>query len=199
MCEDLIIWLFDYLGRSEGAGPKRRRSRPILKTKNRDMLLKEKLSRETGNRIHFYREGMFWKLYNQSAFNFSQRVKQYLLKKKYVKELKESIVTMGFPDVVLKENLERLKEYTLSVNVSDKVVEVELKEELPGYQEWFENVKEAEEVKEKVQPIVVTAMPDSEKEQILKDIRDFPILQKTPLEVQMFFIELQNRVMKLGK
>lgn len=160
------------------------------------MLLKEKLSRETGNQIHFYREGMFWKLYNQSAFNFSQRVKQYLLKKKYVKELKQPIVTMGFPDVVLKENLERLKEYTLSVSVSDKVVEVVLKEELPGYPEWFEGVKEAEEIKEKV-PAVIVAPPDSEGEQILKDIRDFPILQKTPLEVQMFFIELQNRVMKL--
>lgn len=168
------------------------------------MLLKEKLSRETGNRIHFYREGMFWKLYNQSAFNFSQRVKQYLLKKKYVKELKGWIVTMGFPDVVLKENLERLREYTLSVNVSEKVVEVELKEELPGYQEWFEGVREevkglkgVREVKE--EETVPVVGNEDEKEQILKDIRDFPILQKTPLEVQMFFIELQNRVVKLGK
>lgn len=165
------------------------------------MILKEKLSRETGNRIHFYREGMFWKLYNQSAFNFSQRVKQYLLKKKYIKEVKCWIVTMGFPDVVLKENLERLQEYTLSVNVSAKVVEVELKEELPGYQEWFEEVKEdVKEVREvKEVGIVGGGENEVEKEQILKDIRDFPILQKTPLEVQMFFIELQNRVVKLDK
>ena len=165
------------------------------------MLLKEKLSRETGNRIHFYREGMFWKLYNQSAFNFSQRVKQYLLKKKYIKEVKSWIVTMGFPDAVLKENLERLREYTLSVNVSEKVVEVELKEGLPGYQEWFEEVKEevkgVREVKEEgTVPVVGN---EDEKERILKDIRDFPILQKTPLDVQMFFIELQNRVVKLDK
>ncbi|MDE6878854.1 MAG: hypothetical protein K2P54_07100 [Odoribacter sp.] len=165
------------------------------------MLLKEKLSRETGNQIHFYREGMFWKLYNQSAFNFSQRVKQYLLKKKYIKEVKSWIVTMGFPDVVLKENLERLREYTLSVNVSEKVVEVELKEGLPGYQEWFEEVKEevkgVREVKEEgTVPVVGN---EDEKERILKDIRDFPILQKTPLDVQMFFIELQNRVVKLDK
>ncbi|MCX4292010.1 MAG: hypothetical protein OSJ36_09515 [Odoribacter sp.] len=165
------------------------------------MLLKEKLSRETGNRIHFYREGMFWKLYNQSAFNFSQRVKQYLLKKKYIKEVKSWIVTMGFPDVVLKENLERLREYTLSVNVSEKVVEVELKEGLPGYQEWFEEIKEevkgVREVKEEgTVPVVGN---EDEKERILKDIRDFPILQKTPLDVQMFFIELQNRVVKLDK
>lgn len=164
------------------------------------MLLKEKLSREKGNRIHFYREGMFWKLYNQSAFNFSQRVKQYLLKKKYIKELKETIVTMGFPDMVLKENLERLEEYTVSVNISDKVVEVELKEELSGYREWFEGIKEAEEVKEKLpSEVLVKSQPDNEREQILKDIRDFPILQKTPLEVQMFFIELQNRVVKSEK
>ena len=165
------------------------------------MLLKEKLSRETGNRIHFYREGMFWKLYNQSAFNFSQRVNQYLLKKKYIKEVKSWIVTMGFPDVVLKENLERLREYTLSVNVSEKVVEVELKEGLPGYQEWFEEIKEevkgVREVKEEgTVPVVGN---EDEKERILKDIRDFPILQKTPLDVQMFFIELQNRVVKLDK
>lgn len=165
------------------------------------MLLKEKLSRETGNRIHFYREGMFWKLYNQSAFNFSQRVKQYLLKKKYIKEVKSWIVTMGFPDVVLKENLERLREYTLSVNVSEKVVEVELKEGLPSYQEWFEEIKEevkgVREVKEEgTVPVVGN---EDEKERILKDIRDFPILQKTPLDVQMFFIELQNRVVKLDK
>lgn len=164
------------------------------------MLLKEKLSREKGNRIHFYREGMFWKLYNVSAFNFSQRVKQYLIKKKYVKELKESIVTMGFPDVVLKENLKRLESFTEKVDVSEKVVEVVLKEELPGYQEWFDGIKDSEEVKPKPvslpQPV---AVDHSERERILKDIREFPLLQKTPLEVHMFFVEIQNRVMKLEK
>ena len=102
---------------------------------------------------------------------------------------------------MLKENLERLREYTLSVNVSEKVVEVELKEGLPGYQEWFEEIKEevkgVREVKEEgTVPVVGN---EDEKERILKDIRDFPILQKTPLDVQMFFIELQNRVVKLDK
>lgn len=162
------------------------------------MLLKEKLAREKADRIYLYREGMFWKLYNVSAFNFSQRVKQYLLKKKYVKEVKETIVTMGFPDVVLKDNLERLKDFTASVQVSEKVVEVVLKEELPGYEEWFKEVRETEE--EKPKPVTVRPLEnaDSEKERILKDLRDFPILQKTPLEVQMFFVELQNRVAKLN-
>ena len=66
-----------------------------------------------------------------------------------------------------------MREYTLSVNVSEKVVEVELKEGLPGYQEWFEEVKEevkgVREVKEEgTVPVVGN---EDEKERILKDIQ----------------------------
>ncbi len=175
------------------------------------MLVREKVKRENPLRINLYKEGMFWKAYNYSAFNFSRLVRVYALKKKYVKELKEWIVTVGFPDTVLKSCLQKLSPLTERVNITDNLVEIDLKEgeeleelrKMPEkkwceqeYQEWFDAA--AEEIAEKRETVVtspvVSEWNEEEAVNVLKDLRDFPILQKSPLEVQLFMIELQNRL-----
>lgn len=158
------------------------------------MLLREKIVREQANRIQFYREGLFWKLYNRSAFNFSMLVKPYAVKKKYFKELKEEIVSIGFPDAILKEILEKLKSISVAIQASDKVVEVELKETVEGYEEWFERIKVTEDkIVEKSDNKEILAGAEG----ILRELREFPIMQKTPLEVQLFVLDLQNKLKKI--
>lgn len=162
------------------------------------MLLKEKLKQEDPERIFLYREGMFWKMYNISAFNFIRKVKVYAVKKKYVKEVKEVVASIGFPDAILKDNLERLRPLSKAINVSEKIIEIELNESVEGYRDWFDQtVVERNEIKvitERELEKVNVKEENFRGEDILKELRDFPIMQKTPIEVQMFVVELQGKL-----
>lgn len=167
------------------------------------MLVKEKISREKGDLISLYREGLFWKLYNVSAYNFSRLVKPYAVKKKYIKEIKEIVVSIGFPDVLLTGNLDKLKPFSSFVNVTENMIEIGLAEPLEGYQEWFdqqdimpEKFPNPENKKEKKEEEISKNehCNDTTSEQIIKELRSFPLMQKTPLEVQMFVLELQKKL-----
>lgn len=161
--------------------------------------------------MNFYKEGMFWKAYNYSAFNFSYLVKEYTLKRRYIKELGDFVVSIGFPDAVMKESVERVRKLAGRVEVTDVTVEIELvvgerlnemrRMPVTGWSEevfrsWFNAV--AEESRERPAGVVkiVPDVNEGEMMSVLKELRDYPILQKSPLEVQMFVIELQNRLKK---
>lgn len=64
------------------------------------MILQEILATERRNteRIYLHREGVFWKLYEQSAFAFIHRISRYRATKRFVKYLDTEVVTIGFPD-----------------------------------------------------------------------------------------------------
>ncbi|MDR0982704.1 MAG: hypothetical protein LBM07_05630 [Culturomica sp.] len=169
------------------------------------MLLRDKIDSEKPSSLNLYKEGMFWKAYNYSAYNFSRLVKVYVVKKKYVKEMKSEVVSVGFPDKMLKEFVFRMQELCGNLDVSETEVGGVLADELPadyeqGYLDWFSACKCAEVVRQDTihlpTPLPSPPLGDGAKE-ILKSLRDFPILQKSPLDVQMFLIDLQERLKKL--
>ena len=51
---------------------------------------------EAGN-IILYKEGNFWKAYEQSAYLFVKNIKEYLVQKKYLKIVSSEVVSLGFP------------------------------------------------------------------------------------------------------
>lgn len=164
------------------------------------MTLKEKIEREKPDQINLYREGMFWKLYNRSAFHFFRLIKPYLVKKKYIKELKTEIVCMGFPHSILTDILNRLQTLSVSIEQEEKEITVRLKESPDGYENWFGQFQIAEKEEEM---ITTSINPISEKscsvmESIIQALRDFPIMQKTPLEVQLFVLQLQEQLKSAG-
>lgn len=159
------------------------------------MTLKEKIEHENPNQIHLYREGMFWKAYNQSAFHFFRLIKPYLVKKRYVKELKTEIVSMGFPHSILDDMLERLESVSVSTEKGEKEICICLQAPQTGYEEWFQQF----EVEEKSDSPNRVGSPVPEPDihitkGIIQALRDFPIMQKTPLEVQLFVLQLQEQL-----
>lgn len=56
--------------------------------------LVEVLSKEQDNThtIYFYREGVFYKAYEQSAYLFVHHVKPFQVKKRFVKSVKREVV-----------------------------------------------------------------------------------------------------------
>lgn len=61
--------------------------------------LQEILKTESENidKIHFYREGVFYKAYERSAYLFVTQVKPFMVKKRFVKSVNQEVVSIGFP------------------------------------------------------------------------------------------------------
>ena len=58
------------------------------------MSIKEKLAKEDGTHIYCYKQGAFWVCYEQSAYTPS---------KKWIKNIAQEVVTIGFPNTALQQ------------------------------------------------------------------------------------------------
>ena len=56
-----------------------------------------KTESENTDKIHFYREGVFYKAYEKSAYLFVTYVKPFMVKKQFVKSVNQEVVSIGFP------------------------------------------------------------------------------------------------------
>ena len=102
------------------------------------MTYKEILAQEDANvdRIILHKEGIFLKAYNQSAYLFHTYVKDFRLKRKFVKTVNRWVVSLGFPESSSKKWLfpypvEQLDSETLVCLVGKRVEEV-------AYDNWLE-------------------------------------------------------------
>lgn len=76
----------------------------------------------SGN-IYLYREGIFYKAYERSAYAFITGVEKFMVKKKFVKCANQDVVSIGFPSDGL------YKHFTIEqVIESDNVVQVKLEQ-----------------------------------------------------------------------
>ena len=61
------------------------------------MTITEKLQLLSFSEVHFHKEGVFWTVYEQSAFAVC-KVKPYQPVKKFIKAVKQEVVSAGFPE-----------------------------------------------------------------------------------------------------
>ncbi len=69
------------------------------------MTLKEIIEIENANKnsINLYKEGIFWRVYNQSAYYFVKHIKELKALKKFYKNVNCEVVYAGFPDTILSQ------------------------------------------------------------------------------------------------
>ncbi len=76
------------------------------------MTLKEKVTLAAQpNRLYLFKEGVFYKAYNQNAMWFVQQIKRYNVTVKYIKKIQQEVFSIGFPITYL--NTLNLKPFTL--------------------------------------------------------------------------------------
>lgn len=69
------------------------------------MTIKEKIEQAAlSNKLYFFKEGMFYKMYNQNAMWFTMHVKAYKVHVKFVKTVNQEVYSLGFPQNVLTAN-----------------------------------------------------------------------------------------------
>lgn len=53
------------------------------------------------NKLYCFKEGLFYKLYNQNAMWFTQHIKAYKVSVKFVKTINQNVFTIGFLQHIL--------------------------------------------------------------------------------------------------
>lgn len=131
--------------------------------------------------IYLYKEGIFYKAYERSAYAFVRDCAKFQVKKKFFKCVNQEVVSVGFPiEGALKHfNKENIKE-------TEAGIEVLLTDEITStdFDIWKKNVSSV--------PIESSVSP--EHCVVIRKIREFPIEVKTPLECMLFLSELKKEL-----
>jgi hypothetical protein len=146
------------------------------------MTIAEIISREEDHTIRLYKHGLFWVAYEKSAYAI-HKITNYKATQKYIKNMREYVVCLGFPDSALGkmlgdktfsilENTEKYKSL-LSPYTIDKG-EFEKWKKLVALSKSKENRKDTNSAEEA--------------------IKNFSLETKTPIEAFLFIRELQKRI-----
>lgn len=155
-----------------------------------DILKKEALLEP---RIYLYREGIFWKAYQYSAYRVIRRQANLRLKKKFIKAVSCEVVSLGFPDVTLerifgKNEIELIDEKLLCINDSDVNKQ--------AYEEWFEAVPLMESPDKSLPGL--KQLPGSTEEAVLQKLKEFRVEESTPMACMNFLASLRKELVEYG-
>ena len=146
------------------------------------ILDKVTLQQQDTTKIFVFKEGLFYKAYNEGAFLLKD--KNYKITVKQIKSIENEVLSIGFPISVLeklKENRQP-EEYDNYCSLQSNIVF-----SLLLYEEWYQN------------QIANIKREDSKylEEYTLKDtIKNYPLANKTPIEVFIWVAELQKFISK---
>lgn len=134
------------------------------------------------NKLYLFKEGMFYKLYNQNAMWFVQNVKPYKVSVKFVKKANQDVFTIGFPQTVLslnklQINLKPIKEEPdyLCYQVTQTIREQE-------FASWC-NTTLTNQVK--LQSKATT-------QNIVQQLKHFDVANNTPIQALEFVVKLKS-------
>ncbi|UYI64353.1 hypothetical protein [Bacteroides ovatus] len=161
------------------------------------------LSTESVNtsNIYLYREGIFYKAYERSAYAFVTGVQKFMVKKKFVKCANQEVVSIGFPCDGLYKHF--TKEQVIE---KDNGIQVKLEQQIDvtAFEQWKHSIMlTVEKPKQALSPIPLSSplyVSDNVSsctlsvQDLLLKIRMFPIEIKTPMECMLFLSEIKRLV-----
>lgn len=157
------------------------------------------LSKESSNThtLYFYREGVFYKAYERSAYLFVKYVRPFQVKKRLVKSVKQEVVSVGFPTNSLPNyfSADKIKE-------KENVAEIDLEKDIDihEFELWKAEIPIYQEGSSMCGQSVINKGANEPQHNISSDIETimkikmFPIEGKTPLECMLFLSELKKNL-----
>lgn len=154
------------------------------------------LSREIHNLhcIYFYREGVFYKAYERSAYLFVKHVRSFQVKKKFIKNVGNEVVSIGFPTNSIGNYFSQS-----SIKEDDNEVKVELDTELDPleFASWKKSIELTSETNKKSKSVLsshqhIESTDNATECAVVMKIKTFPIEGKTPLDCMLFLSELKK-------
>lgn len=156
--------------------------------------IKEILETERDNRdkIYLYREGLFYKAYEHSAYLWVHKVCGYEVRCRYVKIVNQNVVSIGFPQNTLKSKVIGLKTEEFSqgviIYVGGSITDCDFdkwKRELENKEQNVENALECQE------PSTCYGRENKYSE-VIEELRRFPIETSSPIDCMMLVSRLKK-------
>jgi hypothetical protein len=153
-------------------------------------------------RFTLFKEGLFYKCYNEDAMVFTKMVKNYKVNSKFVKSVGTAVFSLGFPgNEVTKENLSlasisekiRAKGFEESDrNIVFLLNDIRIKND---YEAWKNTIQERiiEVVKEPAN--LYQHPPDRDK--LILMIKNFDLANSTPIQSLTFIQQLKMEIHKV--
>jgi hypothetical protein len=171
---------------------------------NSDMTIAEKVTQSANSTLFtLYKEGLFYKCYNEDAMLFVQKVRAFKVSDKFVKSVKAKVNSIGFPaSEVLNGNLsfESISEKigAKSFEVKNELVQFYLKdlESKKGYKDWVEVQHKNELLAQVPEPIYSKTNNSAH---LLAMIKDYDLANRTPMQGLSFIQELKLEVQMIDK
>ncbi len=156
--------------------------------------IKEKLKAEVRNdrTVRLWPEGTFYKAYERSAYLFVNQVRQYEVRKRYVDVVGQNVVSIGFPQTVLKSlgvTTQTEPDGAVTFRVDTPIDEQQ-------YLLWYDDIQPTDKVR--VQPSAPEKGAGVDKNItgstsfILRRLREFNLANATPTQCLLLVSELQN-------
>lgn len=156
------------------------------------MEIKEKIEISANPiKLTLFKEGIFYKCYNEDAMVFYKNIKEYKISPKYIKALKTTVLSLGFPksawnhSTVTMElsNQLGLGEATEHETFIEYDLNVEAKSGFANFKSTLLDAHETQQLTEKEQ--------DS-KERVLCKLKNFDLANHTPMQAMAFIKELKE-------
>ena len=143
---------------------------------------------ENRSSIHLHKDGFFWRAYNVSAFLFAKNFRNFKVSKRNVKSLQKEICFLGFPEKSLLGLLDEAKKNEYEVRTSESHIQILGLPAVMGndFEEWFEKIPLSQNNENRK----ANALADD----VLFKVKNFPLLEKSPLESQSFLWNLQKMI-----
>jgi len=158
------------------------------------MVVKEILKIEETNtgRINLFKEGIFWRVYQKSAYLFIKQIKDLKALKKFYKVVNSEVVYAGFPDTILSgiQELAQSK-YLKFERVNEKHCTISGIEIDNGFEEWFQSLAVFRKINSDDGSDISDGKPARS---IIQKIKEYPVFYKTPLETVQFVAEMQEQL-----
>ena len=143
--------------------------------------------------VILHKEGLFWRVYEHSAYLFAKYIKEYNLTKKFYKNVKQEVVYLGFPQNSVSKIENICKEKGFLFQKEDKHIKI------TGLKDFV--AKEFVKWKTKIPLYIVgTSISCADTSEVtientlIERIKSFNLVNKTPIECQSFIVELQTEI-----
>ena len=146
------------------------------------MTIKEKISLATiSKQVTLHKEGMFYKLYNQDAFYFTENIKLLKIQYKWFKNVNEYVFIVGFPVSYFDNLTEKLQELATDIDINEKRVKLVTNDDVDkvAYTNW--------KTKHAIVSAAVTTTP-----LLINKLLAFQVSNHTPMEAMLFLANLQK-------
>lgn len=152
------------------------------------MTLKEKVNfAAQPNMLYLFKEGMFYKAYNQNAMWFVQQIKPYKVTVKYIKNIQQEVFSIGFPITYLPsinlkpfalQNIENTTTKLLCYSITQQPIKQ------INYINWCANLP-----RQNAQPNLNNITMQTN---IINQLQNFDMATKTPLQAFEFLRQLKK-------